>query len=107
MEGTRNKVFITRPHSFKQEFSLLSFGRVYTDVTWAEGTAPRGCAHRPTQRPEWRGRHKAPRSAPFWRESDKSRVREGSALALSKPFRYDAAAVLVLPLRGPHLSTSP
>jgi len=40
-----------------------------------------------------------------WRESDKSRVREGCALAVKSLFPYDAAAVLVRQLRGPHLST--
>jgi hypothetical protein len=41
----------------------------------------------PTQRPEWLGAASAAPQArqPFWRESDKSRVREGSALASKKP----------------------
>ncbi len=41
-----------------------------------------------------------------WRESDKSRVREGRVLAVKKGFLpYDSGAVFVRQLRGPHLST--
>jgi hypothetical protein len=43
----------------------------------------------------------------FWRESEKSQEREGSALASMSSFPYDAAAVFVRQLRGPHLSTWP
>ena len=47
-------------------------------------------------------------SATFWPQSDKSREREGRALAIKKPFPiYDSVGVLVRQLRGPHLSTWP
>ena len=43
---------------------------------------------RPERRPAagMVGRRKSPRSAPFWRQSVKSREREGSALAFRKAF---------------------
>jgi len=55
----------------------------------------------------------APAPQPFWRESVKSREREGSALAFRRAsflvalFPQSAVAVLVRQLRGPHLSTCP
>ena len=54
------------------------------------------------------GGAKPPRPATILAESDKSREREGRALASKKAFfPYDAGAVLVRQLRGPDLSTWP
>ena len=85
----------------------------YTGSTWAEDTATQGCDRSAVQRPEWRGGASRPAPQPFWRESVKSREREGSALAFREAsflvalFLQSAAAVLVRQLRGPHLSTWP
>jgi hypothetical protein len=56
--------------------------------------------------PEWQGRAESALQA-FWPERDKSREREGRALAVKKlsSFIYDSVGVLVRQLRGPHLST--
>jgi len=58
--------------------------------------------------PEWQGGTESALRA-FWPQSDKSREREGSDLAVKKSssFIYDCAGVLVRQLRGPHLSTCP
>jgi hypothetical protein len=57
--------------------------------------------------PEWRAAQAA-RPAAILAESDKSREREGRALASKNAFLpYEAGAVLVRQLRGPHLSTWP
>ena len=55
-----------------------------------------------------RGRRKPP-SRHFWRQSVKSREREGSALAVFKLrlVPQSVTAVLVRQLFGPHLSTCP
>jgi len=55
-----------------------------------------------------RGRRRAA-SAAFWQESDKSREREGRALASFEHclVRQSAAAIFVRQLLGPHLSTCP
>ena len=42
-----------------------------------------------------------------WQDRAKSREREGSALAVKSLLPYEAGAVLVRQLRGPHLSTWP
>ena len=62
----------------------------------------------PTQLPKMRARRK-PTSRHFWRESVKSRERDGSALAAFKllVMPQSVAAVLVRQLFGPHLRTYP
>ena len=68
----------------------------------------RDATRAPTQRPEMRGRRKPP-SRHFWRESVKSREREGRALAVFKVLLVpqSVSAVLVRQLFGPHLRTCP
>jgi hypothetical protein len=58
--------------------------------------------------PEWRAAQSRLSRGHFWRESDKSREREGKSPRNEEVvLPYDAVAVLVRPLRGPHLRTWP
>ena len=70
-----------------------------------EDMATRGRDQSADPGPEWRAAQSRPVPLPFWRESGKSREREGSALALNELRPYDCADALVRQLRGPHLST--
>ena len=83
--------------------------------TWAEDTATQGCDQSTDSaagKNETAWVHSEPkpsvRHSPFWRQSDKSREREGSALASKKPTflaQLVTAAVFVRQLRGPHFNT--
>ena len=80
---------------------------VYTKLACAEDTARQGCDQSAAQGRN-RGRFSSRPCIAILAESDKSREREGSALAVREAFfPYDAGAVLVRQLRGPHLSTWP
>src|SRR3954447_15847125 len=105
----QDKVVITHDRSLRQcKTSQDSAVIGYSDNTWAEDMAPQGCDQSadPAAGNAWR-RKPPPRH--FWRESVKSREREGRALAvfnvLSMP--QSVTAVLVRQLFGPHLSTCP
>ena len=86
----------------------------YTDFTWAEDMATQGCDRSADPAAGRQGGGKPPWLRellnPFWRERDKSREREGRALALNKDsflIPHEVGAVFVRQLRGPHLSTWP
>ena len=92
------------------KFFALKAKAVYTEPTCAEDTAPLGSdrsAATGAGIPRGRAVSSARRSGQeSWRESDKSRVREGRVLAVKEGFLpYDSGAVFVRQLRGPHLST--
>jgi hypothetical protein len=80
----------------------------YADDTWAEDMAPQGCDQSADPAAGMRGRRRAA-SAAFWRQSGKSREREGRALASFELcwVLQSATAVFVRQLLGPHLSTCP
>ena len=80
-------------------------------TAWAEGTATLGSDRSADPGPEWRGGAKPPCTVTILAESDKSREREGGALAsenasfLFLPRCQAVAADLVRQLRGPHFRT--
>jgi len=45
---------------------------VYTDITWAEGTATQGCDRSADSAAGMAGRREPPCNNPFWRVSEKS-----------------------------------
>src|SRR5713101_6803098 len=109
-ELSRDKSSYTLSRAVGANFFRDPGRRVCTSDTWAEDTATQGCDQSADPGAGMRGRRTPPLMDSFWRESDKSRVREGSALAVKNEeslLPYDAAAVLVRQLRGPHLSTWP
>ena len=79
-EVIQNKSSYSSLRSVLQTFCK---GAGYTEHTCAEDTATQGCARSATRAPEWPGGLSRPSS--ILAQSDKSREREGSALAVKKP----------------------
>ena len=80
-EIRQDKVVITQGRTSRQRKSSQGSAMIgYSDSTWAEDMAPQGCDQSADPEAGMRGRRQAA-SAAFWRESGKSREREGRALA--------------------------
>ena len=67
-----------------QSFFAIQPEEVYTGEAWTEGMATRGRDQSADPSPEWRAAQAAPHGKAILAESDKSREREGRALAVSK-----------------------